>query len=392
MSDFSHNVEEKLRLRYESTHLASQKYKQAKANYTKYSFCSTSPSTSTDHVKPNFPVSVGAASPLEARPEKLRELVERNEFNPIIKVNMTGTRNPHQLLRLGSTLVGILAELTRVRLIAGNEQQRPRRDGLNVIEGVEVHELGVAGESRVGDSFEGSALRDELAAGRAVEVEELALDGGRVGRELVVGASGVLHLTALDLDPPLPRRRRNDLLPLLDALRLPQPVAVDRAHVVHARRRDGLQPRVDLGRADDERPAAADAHAADALAVDEGLRAQVVDGAAEGFGVQLGRDGVPGLARAAAPEGEVERDGDEALLGQLGDVEVGALLFDGAHGVADDDGGVGGGGGAAAEVVEGEEVGGDVGLELGLEGDGLDGDDVAGVEVVGAVGEVLRHG
>lgn len=341
-------------------------------------------------MKPNFPVRAETASPLgEVRPEELRKLIKRNELNPIIKVDVTSSRDPNQLLRLGSTLIRVLAKLTRVRLIARDEQQRAGRDGLNVIEGVEVHKLRHARESRVRDGLECRALGNELRTRRAVEVEELALDVRRVGRELVVCAAGQLHLTALDLDPPLLRRGRNDLLALLDALRLAQPVARRGAHVVHRRRRDGFQPRVDLGGADDERPAAADADAADALAVDEGLRAQVVDCAAEGVGVELDGDGVAGLAGAAAPEGEVERDGDEALLGELGGVEVGALLLDGAHGVADDDGG---GGGAAAEVVGGEEVARDVGVELGLEGDGLDGDDVAGVEVVGAEGHVLGHG
>ncbi|KAJ3540589.1 hypothetical protein NM208_g4996 [Fusarium decemcellulare] len=48
----------------------------------------------------------------------------------------------------------------------------------------------------------------------------------------------------------------------------------------------------------------------------------------------------------------------------------------------------------AAQVVADEEIAGDSGLVLGLEGDGLDGHDVASVEVVGSIRQVLcccRH-
>ncbi len=59
---------------------------------------------------------------------------------------MAGTGHVVQFLGLGSTLIGVFAEFTGVRLVAGDEQQRPGRDGLDVVERVEVHELHVAAQ------------------------------------------------------------------------------------------------------------------------------------------------------------------------------------------------------------------------------------------------------
>ena len=91
----------------------------------------------------------------------------------------------------------------------------------------------------------------------------------RVCGQLVHRAAGVLRLAARELHVALLGCLRDDLLALLDGLRMVQRVAVGRAHVVHADRRDGLHARVDLGGADDEAAAAADADHADPLAVDE---------------------------------------------------------------------------------------------------------------------------
>ncbi len=56
---------------------------------------------------------------------------------------------------------------------------------------------------------------------------------------------------------------------------------------------------------------------ADAFPVDERLGAQVVDGGAEVFGVDVRRDRVARLAFAFAPERQIQRHGDEALFGHL---------------------------------------------------------------------------
>ncbi|KAI6754738.1 hypothetical protein HG530_012490 [Fusarium avenaceum] len=57
------------------------------------------------------------------------------------------------------------------------------------------------------------------------------------------------------------------------------------------------------------------------------------------LGQVFGRYGIARLASTTTPVRKVDRDGDEALLGELGGVQVGALLFDSTHWVADDDGG-----------------------------------------------------
>ena len=71
--------------------------------------------------------------------------------------------------------------------------------------------------------------------------------------------------------------------------------------------------------------------------VDEGAGAQEIDGGAEIINVDVRRDGIARLALALAPEGQIEGQSDKALFGQLGGIEIGALLLHGAHRVADDD-------------------------------------------------------
>ena len=180
------------------------------------------------------------------------------------------------------------------------------------------------------------ALRRELTTRGAVEVVELALDRMRVRVQRVHGAAGVLGFAAGELCVALLGGFRDDRLALLDGLRMPQGIPVGRTHVVHADRRDRLHARVDLGGADDEAAAAADADRADAAAVNEALRAEVVDGGAERFGVHVRRHEIAGLAFALAPERQVNRHRDEAALGHHGGVEIGALLFHRAHRMTDD--------------------------------------------------------
>ncbi|CEI63644.1 hypothetical protein FVEN_g6771 [Fusarium venenatum] len=112
----------------------------------------------------------------------------------------------------------------------------------------------------------------------------------------------------------------------------------------------------------------------------------MVDGGAVGLGVHIGGDEVV-KAVAETEEGEIEGQGDEeVLLGELLSVQVGALLLGGTHGVADDNGGLAGG---RAQVVGEEEVTGDGVVILGVEGNGLELDGLAAVEVVGAERHVL---
>ncbi|MNU07865.1 hypothetical protein D3C72_2536530 [compost metagenome] len=66
---------------------------------------------------------------------------------------MARTGDDVQLLRLGSALEGVFAELLGMRLVTRDEEQGARRNRLDVIERVEVHELDVAGQRGVGGGF-----------------------------------------------------------------------------------------------------------------------------------------------------------------------------------------------------------------------------------------------
>lgn len=114
----------------------------------------------------------------------------------------------------------------------------------------------------------------------------------------------------------------------------------------------------------------------------------MVGGGAEGLRVEVGRRGAAWLAHAGPPEQQVQRDCDGALLGQLGGVQVGALLLVGAHRVSDDDGGARG---IGVQVSEGEEITGDGGLVLAEEINWLHRDILAAVEVVCSERHVLRR-
>ena len=58
---------------------------------------------------------------------------------------------------------------------------------------------------------------------------------------------------------------------------------------------------------------------------------------AERLGIVVRRNHVAGLTIALAPEGQIDRHGDEALLGHLRRVQVRALLLHRAHRMPDDD-------------------------------------------------------
>lgn len=305
---------------------------------------------------------------------------------------MTSTRNPKQLLGLGSTLIRILTEFARMGLVSGDEKQGTRRDSLNVVERVEVHELGVRRERGMSRQIRRRSLGRERATARTVEIKELAVHRGGGCRELVRGSAGVLSLAAFNLRPALSCGLLDDLLARSDILRMLDPVATSGAHVVHAGCGDGFEARVDLGRADHVPSASTDTDGADALSVDEALVAEIVNRCTERFGKKIGRYAVARLALTSSPEAVVQRDRHKALLGQLGGVQVGGLLLDGAHGVADDDGGRLG---AAVGVVADEEVARHRQLVEVLEGNRLNRDVVAAVEVVRAKRHVLggcEHG
>lgn len=66
--------------------------------------------------------------------EERFELVQRDKVGPVVKVNMAGARDDVHLLGLGRRLVGVFTEVSRMRVLTEDEQQRPRRDGVDVTE------------------------------------------------------------------------------------------------------------------------------------------------------------------------------------------------------------------------------------------------------------------
>ena len=194
-----------------------------------------------------------------------------------------------------------------------------------------------------------------MSPGRAVEVVELAVDRRRLVVEFFGRSAGGFGVTTGELDVALFCGLGEDVLPLLGGDRVSQPVAVGAAHVVHAHRGHGFDARIDLGGTDDEAPAAADPERADPFGVDEGLGAQVIHRGAEVLGIDVGGHQVARLAVALTPERQVQGHGDEALFGQLGGVQVGALLLDRTHRMSDDHRRVLG---VAVQVVGDEQVSG----------------------------------
>ena len=183
-----------------------------------------------------------------------------------------------------------------------DEEQRTRRDGLDVVEGVEVHELHVACERGVRGRPVRRPFGRELSARRAVEGVEFPLDRGGVFRQLVCRAAGVCGFSARKLRVALFRRFGQYPLPLLKCQGVFQSAAAGCAHVVHAHRGDGFQPGIDLRRAYGETSAAADSDCADAAALDELPRSEEIRRRAEILGVYLRGDRVARLSLAVAPE------------------------------------------------------------------------------------------
>src|SRR6187399_3052591 len=101
---------------------------------------------------------------------------------------------------------------------AGDEECRTGGDRLDVREGVEVHELGVAAERR---------MRRRVRAvtpSRAVEIVEFAINRTRLLIELFGGSAGELRRAAYELDVTLLRRRLDERLSLLNGNGMPEPV------------------------------------------------------------------------------------------------------------------------------------------------------------------------
>ena len=81
--------------------------------------------------------------------EEALQFVERNQTYSVIKVHMTGSGHNVKLFRLGSTAIGILAELPGMGYLAGDEEQRPWRNTFDIVERIEVHKLHITRQRRM---------------------------------------------------------------------------------------------------------------------------------------------------------------------------------------------------------------------------------------------------
>ena len=161
-------------------------------------------------------------------------------------------RHEVKLFRLGSQAVGVLAELPRMGVLSRDEEHRPRRDGLDVGEGVEVHEFHVAGQCGVRSRARRGPVGGELPARRTVKFVEFALDRRGFGRQFVYCAAGVKGFPAQEFGITLFGSLGDDPFALFGRQSVFQPVAAGCPHVVHADRCDGFQAGVDLRSADGE--------------------------------------------------------------------------------------------------------------------------------------------
>src|SRR5205809_824166 len=80
-----------------------------------------------------------------------------------------------------------------------DEQHRPRRDGRYIVEWVEIHELHVAGERRMGRKLRRTARGCELTPRRAIEVVKFALNGNGAFGQPMYRPAGVLCLAICKL-------------------------------------------------------------------------------------------------------------------------------------------------------------------------------------------------
>lgn len=76
----------------------------------------------------------------QVRLEECCQLVEWNLVHTVVQVHMDGARNDHEFFGLRGRRIGGLAEVARMRLLAVDQEDGPRRDLLDVAEDRQIHE------------------------------------------------------------------------------------------------------------------------------------------------------------------------------------------------------------------------------------------------------------
>ena len=215
------------------------------------------------------------------------ELVKGDIIQPVVQIHMPSARNNVEFLRFGRQLVGVFAELSGMSILTRDEKHGTRRNRLYVCKRVKIHEFNVAAKRRMRCEFWRLAFRSIFSPWSAVEIIKLTLNGGRVFIQFMHRPTGVFGFTTRELYIALLGRRFDDFLSLLERLRVPEPVTVGSAHVVHADCRDGFYARVDLGCADDKAPAATNPDSTNPIPVNKRPGAQEIHRSTEILGIDI---------------------------------------------------------------------------------------------------------
>lgn len=232
--------------------------------------------------------------------------------------------------------VGVFAEFSGVGLITGDEQQGTGRNGLDILERIEVHELHIAGVGGMGGGVHILPFACCRTPGGPVEIVEFLLDGIGLLIQGMGGSPQQLPGCPFKFRIPLPGRIGNIGFPLFQGLGMMEPVPVGRPHVVHGNGGDGLDPGIDLGGADDETAAAAYPQSPDVVPVHEIPGPQIIHGGHVGFGINVRQHTVPGRPFTGSPVRRIHRQGYEALVRNFLGIESTALFLHGPHGMAHD--------------------------------------------------------
>ena len=89
---------------------------------------------------PEAQARLGIAYEPEMLVEEIGQLVERDHVHPVVQIDMVGAGDDHEFLRLGRGRVGGFAEIPRMGLFAVDQQDRARRNLLDVGQERHVHE------------------------------------------------------------------------------------------------------------------------------------------------------------------------------------------------------------------------------------------------------------
>ena len=114
---------------------------------------------------------------MEILAEERGDLVKGDQFGFIVQIHMAGPFHIIQFLGSLGPAVGVFAEFSGVGLITGDEQQGTGRNGLDILERIEVHELHIAGVGGMGGGVHILPFACCRTPGGPVEIVEFLLDG-----------------------------------------------------------------------------------------------------------------------------------------------------------------------------------------------------------------------